>query len=87
MRPVKRFIWHIVITVEPSVFGPTVGLPVVVPFFGVNSSIFLFTLFWAVPDFVGCKKIVPYQGCQMVCFQTKNTNLGKFWRALDWNIL
>jgi hypothetical protein len=19
------------------------------------------------------------QGCQMVCFQTKNTNLGKFW--------
>jgi hypothetical protein len=23
----------------------------------------------------------------MVCFQTKNTNLGKFWRALDWNIL
>jgi hypothetical protein len=38
-----------------------------------------------------------YQGCQMVCFQTKNPNLGKFWRALDrkkliyfmpiWNIL
>jgi hypothetical protein len=25
-----------------------------------------------------------YQGCQMVCFQTKNTNLGKFWRDLDW---
>jgi hypothetical protein len=23
------------------------------------------------------------QGCQMVCFQTKNPNLGKFWRALD----
>jgi hypothetical protein len=23
-----------------------------------------------------------YQGCQMVCFQTKNPNLGKFWRAL-----
>jgi hypothetical protein len=22
------------------------------------------------------------QGCQMVCFQTKNSNLGKFWRAL-----
>jgi hypothetical protein len=21
-------------------------------------------------------------GCQMVCFQTKNTNLGKFWRVL-----
>jgi hypothetical protein len=38
-----------------------------------------------------------HQGCQMVCFQTKNTNLGKFRRALDremliyfmaiWNIL
>jgi hypothetical protein len=37
------------------------------------------------------------QGCQMVCFQTKNPDLGKIWRALDgkmwlyfmaiWNIL
>jgi hypothetical protein len=26
------------------------------------------------------------QGCQMVCFQTKNTNLGKFLRALDWKM-
>jgi hypothetical protein len=26
----------------------------------------------------------PGQGCQMVYFQTKNPNLGKFWRALDW---
>jgi hypothetical protein len=26
------------------------------------------------------------QGCQMVCFQTQNPNLGKFWRALDWNM-
>jgi hypothetical protein len=24
------------------------------------------------------------QGCQMVCFQTKNPDMGKFWRALDW---
>jgi hypothetical protein len=23
------------------------------------------------------------QGCQMVCFQTKNPNLGKIWRALE----
>jgi hypothetical protein len=23
------------------------------------------------------------QGCQIVCFQTKNPNLGKFWKALD----
>jgi hypothetical protein len=23
----------------------------------------------------------------MVCFQTKNPNLGKFWRALDWKLL
>jgi hypothetical protein len=22
----------------------------------------------------------------MVCFQTKSTNLGKFWRALDWKM-
>jgi hypothetical protein len=27
------------------------------------------------------------QGCQMVSFQTKNLNLGKFWRALDWKML
>jgi hypothetical protein len=26
------------------------------------------------------------QGCQMVCFQTKNPNLGQFWSALDWKI-
>jgi hypothetical protein len=29
----------------------------------------------------------PKQGCQMVYFQTKNHNLGKFWRALDWKML
>jgi uncharacterized Tic20 family protein len=23
----------------------------------------------------------------MVCFQIKNTNLGKFWSALDWKML
>jgi hypothetical protein len=38
-----------------------------------------------------------YQGFQMVCFQTKNPNLGKFWRVFEckmmvyfmviWNIL
>jgi hypothetical protein len=27
------------------------------------------------------------QGCQMVCFQNKNPNLGKFWRVLQWKIL
>jgi hypothetical protein len=27
------------------------------------------------------------QGCQMVYFQTKNPNLGKFWRALEWKLL
>jgi hypothetical protein len=27
------------------------------------------------------------QGCQMVCFQTKNPNLGKFGRVLLWKIL
>jgi hypothetical protein len=27
------------------------------------------------------------QGCQMVCFQTKNPDLGKFWRVLLWKIL
>jgi hypothetical protein len=27
------------------------------------------------------------QGCQMVYFQTKNINLGQFWRALEWKML
>jgi hypothetical protein len=27
------------------------------------------------------------EGCQMVCFQTKNPNLGKFWRVLQWKML
>jgi hypothetical protein len=27
------------------------------------------------------------QGCQMVYFQTKNPNLGTFWRALEWKML
>jgi hypothetical protein len=27
------------------------------------------------------------QGCEMVCFQTKNLNLGKFCRVLLWKIL
>jgi hypothetical protein len=27
------------------------------------------------------------QGCQMVSFQPKTYNLGKFWRALDWKML
>jgi hypothetical protein len=28
----------------------------------------------------------PNQGCQRVRIQTKNPNLGKFWRALDWKM-
>jgi hypothetical protein len=27
------------------------------------------------------------QGCQMVCFQTKNQKLGTFWRVLQWKIM
>jgi hypothetical protein len=30
---------------------------------------------------------VPDQGCQMVCFQTKNLNLDKFWWTLEWIML
>jgi hypothetical protein len=30
---------------------------------------------------------IPWQGCQMVSFQTKNPYLGIFWRALEWKIL
>jgi hypothetical protein len=27
------------------------------------------------------------QGCQMVNFRTKNPNLGRFWRVLEWKML
>jgi hypothetical protein len=27
------------------------------------------------------------QGCQMVCFQTKNPNFGKLWRVLQWKMM
>jgi hypothetical protein len=30
---------------------------------------------------------IPNQGCQMVYFQTKNHNLGKIRRALEWKML
>jgi hypothetical protein len=33
------------------------------------------------------EKTVAQQGCQMVSFQTKNPNFGKFSRALDWKML
>jgi hypothetical protein len=33
------------------------------------------------------KNAAPVQGCQMVCFQTKDPNLGKFWRVLHWKTL
>jgi hypothetical protein len=44
-------------------------------------------LYWRIfnefPLFYLTDKIVTYmQGCQMACFQTKNPNLGKFWRVL-----
>jgi tRNA(Met) C34 N-acetyltransferase TmcA len=33
-------------------------------------------------SFLGRERIYWNQGCQMVYFQTKNPNLGKFWRIL-----
>jgi hypothetical protein len=38
------------------------------------------------PRNVGTKILQQEQGCQMVCFQTKNPNLGKFCMALDWKM-
>jgi hypothetical protein len=32
------------------------------------------------------KNLAYNQGCQMVCFQTKNPNLGRFWRTVDWKM-
>jgi hypothetical protein len=35
-------------------------------------------------DFSSSKLWSQQQGCQMVCFQTKNPNSGKFGRGIDW---
>jgi hypothetical protein len=32
-------------------------------------------------------KLTSEQGCRMAYFQTKITNLGKFWRVLQWKML
>jgi hypothetical protein len=37
-----------------------------------------------VSPFLGNSLLHTTQGCQMVCFQTKNHNLGKIFRASDW---
>jgi hypothetical protein len=29
----------------------------------------------------------PFKGCQMAYFQTKNPNLGRFWRVLQWKMV
>jgi hypothetical protein len=31
--------------------------------------------------------ITERKGCQIVCFRTKNPDVGVFWRALDWKVL
>jgi hypothetical protein len=41
----------------------------------------------------GLKKMIGYanttsrQGCQMLCFHSKNSNLGMYWNALGWKML
>jgi hypothetical protein len=38
--------------------------------------------------FLSQRPLVPLiQGCQMVSLQTKNPNLGIFWRTLEWKIV
>jgi hypothetical protein len=36
--------------------------------------------------FGGEQKLKSQQGCHMVCFQTRNPNLGLFWRDLEWKL-
>jgi hypothetical protein len=51
------------------------------------------SLFWKILLSGACRKRlatpqdIHHHGCQMVCFQTKNPNLGKFWRVLLCKIL
>jgi hypothetical protein len=36
---------------------------------------------------IAIRVLAASQGCQMVCFQTKNPNLGKIFRFADWKML
>jgi hypothetical protein len=51
------------------------------PAFPVNPFLLLLLLL------LFAEKGIPTWVCQMVRFQTKNTNLGKFWRVLRWKML
>jgi hypothetical protein len=37
--------------------------------------------------FLNFRFMLKVQGCQMVYFQTKNTNLGKFWSFSQWKMM
>jgi hypothetical protein len=53
----------------------------------VRTFVYVTDIFFLLfPPFVGFQSIA-YQGCQMVYFQTKNANLGKFWWAWQWKML
>jgi hypothetical protein len=41
---------------------------------------------WFKPTFLKLGIRADNQGCQMVYFQTKNPNLGKFWSVFQWKI-
>jgi hypothetical protein len=37
-------------------------------------------------EHIVCCCLVARQGCQMVCFQTENPYLGKFWSVMQWKM-
>jgi hypothetical protein len=64
-------------------------LPLFMPptFCPVNLVVFRFVMTRQERKKIPAKTCVQSPNCQMVCFQTKKPNLGKFWRALEWQNL
>jgi hypothetical protein len=54
----------------------------VAAFFFKRGPTYIVSQVWACPSFL-TKGRTTEQGCQMVCFQSKNPSLGKFWTAFE----
>jgi hypothetical protein len=72
-------------------FTNSSGHPDVEPHKGSNTFYVRFFCISVVRDVISATSLeIPHdgqQGCQMAYFQTKNPNLGKFWKVLQWKML
>jgi hypothetical protein len=56
-------------------------------FLKIAKLVHIVWLLFSTVMFIILTKMGLAHSCQMVCFQTKNPNLDKFWKSLDWKML